>query len=87
MEQPIIFQNCPRWRGEDIDCYVEHLLDIFTVEKKRNTDDVFDFGGKAYLQLKLSLGTVRNLVGFFVLIWLYEQKVRYFLFGSFGKSL
>ena len=54
LEQPIIFQNCRQWVGEDIDCYVQHLLDIFTVEKKRNPDDVFDFGGKMYIQFKLS---------------------------------
>ena len=59
LEQPIIF-NCRQWRGEDIDSNVEDLLDIFTVEKKRNPDDVFDFGGKTYIQFKLSLGTVRN---------------------------
>ena len=29
LEQSIIFQNCRQWIGEDIDCYVEHLLDIF----------------------------------------------------------
>ena len=73
LEQPIIF-NCRQWRGEDIDSNVEDLLDIFTVEKKRNPDDVFDFGGKTYIQFKLSLGTVRNTVEYFVLP---EMLVRY----------
>ena len=62
LEQPITFQNCRQWIGEDIDSYVEHLLDIFTVEKQRNPDDVFDFGGKTYIQFKLSLGAVREMV-------------------------
>ena len=66
LEQPIIFKNCRQWIGEDIGSYVKHLLDIFTVEKKRNPD-VFDFGGKTYIQFKLSLGTVRNTVEYFVL--------------------
>ena len=74
LEQPIIFKNCRQWRGEDIDSNVEDLLDIFTVEKKRNPDDVFDFGGKTYIQFKLSLGTVRNTVEYFVLP---EMLVRY----------
>ena len=78
LEQPIIF-NCRQWRGEDIDSNVEDLLDIFTVEKKRNPDDVFDFGGKTYIQFKLSLGTVRNTVEYFVLP---EMLVRYM-----GKTL
>ena len=73
LEQPIIF-NCRQWRDEDIDSNVEDLLDIFTVEKKRNPDDVFDFGGKTYIQFKLSLGTVRNTVEYFVLP---EMLVRY----------
>ena len=34
LEQPIIFKNCRQGIGEDIDSCVEHLLDIFTVEKK-----------------------------------------------------
>ena len=67
LKQPIIFKNCRQWIGEDIDSQAEHLLDIFTVEKKRNPDDVFDFGGKTYIQFKLSLGTVRNTVEYFVL--------------------
>ena len=73
LEQPIIF-NCRQWRDEDIDSNVEDLLDIFTVEKKRNPDDVFDFGGKTYIQFKLSLGTVRNTVEYFVFP---EMLVRY----------
>ena len=73
LEQPIIF-NCRQWRDEDIDSNVEDLLDIFTVEKKRNPDDVFDFGGKTYIQFKLSLGAVRNTVEYFVLP---EMLVRY----------
>ena len=52
LEQPIIFQNCRQWIGEDIDCYVEHLLDIFTVKNKRNPDDAFNLGGKKYIQFK-----------------------------------
>ena len=79
LEQPIILQNCRQCRGEDIDCCVEHLLDIFTVEKKRNPDDLFDFGGKTYIPFKLSLGTVRNIVDYFVL---QEMVVRYM-----GKTL
>ena len=87
LEQPKIFQNCRQWIGEDIDCYVEHLLDIFTVEKKRNPDDVFDFGGKTYIQFKLSLGTVKNTVEYFVLP---EMVVRYMsktLGISYSKAL
>ena len=74
VEQPIIFQNCRQWIVEDVDCYVEHLLDIFTVEKKRNPDDVFDFGGKTYIQFKLSLGTIRDTAEYFVVP---EMVVRY----------
>ena len=87
VEQPIIFQNCRQWIGEDVDCYVEHLLDIFTVEKKRNPDDVFDFGGKTYIQFKLSLGTIRDTVEYFVLP---EMVVRYMsktLGISYSKAL
>ena len=87
VEQPIIFQNRRQWIGEDVDCYVEHLLDIFTVEKKRNPDDVFDFGGKTYIQFKLSLGTIRDTVEYFVLP---EMVVRYMsktLGISYSKSL
>ena len=36
----MIFQNCREWIGEDIDCYVKHLLDTFTVEKKTVRDTV-----------------------------------------------
>ena len=50
------------------------MLDIFTIKKKRNPDDVFDFGGKTYIQFKLSLGTVRDIVEYFVLP---EMVVRY----------
>ena len=50
------------------------MLDIFTIKKKRNPDDVFDFGGKTYIQFKLSLGTVRDTVEYFVLP---EMVVRY----------
>ena len=87
VEQPIIFQICRQWIGEDIDCYVEHLLDIFTVEKKRNPDDVFDFGGKTYIQFKLSLGTIRDTVEYFILP---EMVVRYMsktLGISYSKAL
>ena len=64
VEQSIIFQNC----------YVEDLLNIFTVKKKRNPDDVFDFGGNIYIQFTSSLGTVRDTVEYFVLP---EMAVRY----------
>ena len=74
VEQPIIFQNRRQWIGEDVDCYVKHLLDIFIVEKKRNPDDVFDFGGKTYIQFKLSLGTIRDTAEYFVVP---EMVVRY----------
>ena len=87
LEQPIIFQNCRQWIGEDIDCYVEHLLDIFTVEKKKNPDNVFDFGGKRYIQFELSLRTVRNIVDCFILP---EMVVRYMsktLGISYSKAL
>ena len=50
------------------------MLDIFTIKKKRNPDDVFGFGGKTYIQFKLSLGTVRDTVEYFVLP---EMVVRY----------
>ena len=73
--------------GEDIDSYVEHLLDIFTVEKKRDPDYVFDFGRKTYIQFKLSLGTVRNTVEYSVLP---EMIVRYMsktLDISYSKAL
>ena len=81
LEQPIIFQNCRQW------IYVEHLRDIFTVEKKRNPDDVFDFEGKTYIQFKLSSGTARNTVEYFVLP---EMVVRYMsktLGTSYSKVL
>ena len=75
-----------RWRYY-INCFVENLLDIFTVEKKRNPDDVFDCGGKRYIQFKLSLGAVRNTVEYFVLP---EMVVRYIsktLGISYSKAL
>ena len=87
LEQSIIFQNCRQWIGEDIDCYVEHLLDTFTVEKKRNPNYVFDFRGKTYIQFKLSLRTVRDTVEYFVLP---EMVVRYMsktLGISYSKAL
>ena len=74
LEQPIIFQNCRQWIGEDIDCQLEHLLDIFNVEKKRNPDNVFDVTGKTYIQFQLGLGTIRNIAEYFVLP---EMVVRY----------
>ena len=86
LEQPIIF-NCRQWRGEDIDSNVEDLLDIFTVEKKRNPDDVFDFGGKTYIQFKLSLGTVRNTVEYFVLPEIIIRYMSKTLGISYSKAL
>ena len=80
LEQPIIFKNCRQWIGEDIDSYVKHLLDIFTV-------DVFDFGGKTYIQFKLSLGTVRNTVEYFVLPEIIIRYMSKTLGISYSKAL
>lgn len=33
-------------------------LELFTYEKVRKHDDIFDFGGKTYIPFKISLGTV-----------------------------
>ena len=87
VKQPIIFQNRRQWIGEDVDCYVEHLLDIFTVEKKRNPDDVFDFGGKTYIQFKLSLGTIRETAEYFVLPEMVVSYVSKTLGMSYSKAL
>ena len=45
-EQNHIFKNCRQWIGDDVNFYVLHLLELFTYEKVRKHDDIFDFGGK-----------------------------------------
>ena len=37
-------------------------LELFTYEKVRKHDDIFDFGGKTYIPFKISLGTVPSTV-------------------------
>ena len=73
-EQNQIFKNCRHWLGDDVNFYVLHLLELFTYEKVRKHDDIFDFGGKTYIPFKISLGTVASTVEYFVFP---ELAVRY----------
>ena len=57
------------------------------LKKKRNPDDVFDFGGKTYIQFKLSLGTVRNTVEYFVLPEIIIRYMSKTLSISYSKAL
>ena len=65
-EQNRIFKNCRQWIGEDVNFYVLHLLELFTYEKVRKHDDIFDFGRKTYIPFKISLGTVASAVEYFI---------------------
>lgn len=47
-------------------------LELFTYEKVRKHDDIFDFGGKTYIPFKISLGTVPSTVE--------ASTVEYFVF-------
>ena len=73
-EQNQIFKNCRQWIRDDVNFYVLHLLELFTYEKVRKHDDIFDFGGTTYIPLKISLGTVGSTVEYFVFP---ELVVRY----------
>ena len=48
-EQNQIFKNCRQWIRDDVNFYVLHLLELFTYEKVRKHDDIFDFGGTTYI--------------------------------------
>ena len=52
-EQNQIFKNCRQWIGYDINFYVLQLLELFTYEKVRKDDDIFDFEGKTYIPFKI----------------------------------
>ena len=65
-EQNQIFKNCSQWIEDDVNFYILLLLELFTYEKLRKHDDIFDFGGKTYIPFKISLGTVASTVEYFV---------------------
>ena len=65
-EQNRIFKNCRQWIEEDVNFYVSHFLELFTYEKVRKHDDIFDFGGKTYIPFKICLGTVASAVEYLI---------------------
>ena len=52
--------------GDGINFYILHIFELFTYEKVRKHNNIFDFEGKSYISFKISLGNVASAVEYFV---------------------
>ena len=86
-EQNRIFKNCRQWIEEDVNFYVSHFLELFTYEKVRKHDDIFDFGRKTYIPLKISLGTVTSVVEYFIFPEVFVRNISKILRINYKEAL
>ena len=86
-EQNQIFKNCRQWIADDVNFYVLHLLELFTYEKVRKHDDIFDFGRKAYIPFKISLATIASAVEYFIFPEVFVRCISKILLINYKEAL